>query len=98
MSTQIATTLDVRQIPPPERHTLIFGRFDALKPGEALQLVNDHDPQPLRWQFEDRLRGSFDWTYLKSGPDLWRIQIGKLKAKASGWAEDSCCSGGACCG
>lgn len=98
MSTETAADLDVRLIPPPERHRQIFSRFDALEPGQALQLVNDHDPQPLRWQFEDRLRGCFDWTTLQSGPDLWRIRIGKLKAKNSGWAEDSCCSGGACCG
>ena len=93
MSTEIAATLDVRKIPPPERHAQIFDRFDSLKPGQALQLVNDHDPQ-----FGDRLRSGFDWTYLESGPELWRIRIGKLKAKTSGWAENSCCPGGACCG
>ena len=98
MSNETTTTLDVRLIPPPERHAQIFGRFDALEPGQALELVNDHDPKPLRWQFEDRLRGGFDWSYLESGPALWRVRIGKLKTKASGWAEDSCCSGGACCG
>ena len=98
MSQEIAATLDVRQIPPPERHAQIFGRFDALQPGQALQLVNDHDPQPLRRQFEDRLRGSFDWNELESGPGLWRVRIAKVKARPSGWAEDACCSGGACCG
>ncbi len=95
MSTETAATLDVRQIPPPERHARIFSRFDALEPGQALQLVNDHDPQPLRRQFEDRLHGSYDWTCLQSGPDLWRVRIGKLAARPSGWAEDSCCAGGA---
>jgi uncharacterized protein (DUF2249 family) len=98
MSTEIATTLDVRRIPPPERHARIFSGFDALQPGQALQLVNDHDPLPLRRQFEGRAPGSFDWAYLEAGPDLWRVRIGKLAAKAPGWAGDSCCSGGACCG
>ena len=46
--------LDLRTIPPRDRHPLIFGRFDALATGQALQLVNDHNPQPLRDQFEDR--------------------------------------------
>jgi len=32
--------LDLRTIPPRERHPLIFGRFDALATGQALQLVN----------------------------------------------------------
>jgi uncharacterized protein (DUF2249 family) len=98
MTTTIATTLDVRQIAHRDRHAQIFGRFDALKPGEALLLVNDHDPLPLRYQFEDRAVGQFDWTYLESGPALWRVQIGKLKTGAAIAAGDSCCSGGACCG
>ena len=40
--------LDLRTIAPRERHPLIFGRFDALATGQTLQLVNDHNPQPLR--------------------------------------------------
>ena len=36
--------IDVRQIPPPQRHTAIFGQFDDLLPGEAVQIVSDHDP------------------------------------------------------
>ncbi len=41
-------TIDVRSIPGPQRHPLIFHTFDALAPGEALELVNDHDPFPLQ--------------------------------------------------
>ena len=93
----ITTTIDVREIAPRERHALIFARFDALQPGQALQLVNDHDPRPLRYQFEDRSQGRFEWSYLEAGPQLWRVRIGKL-AGAAGPAGDSCCSGGACCG
>ena len=54
--------LDLRTIPPRERHPMIFGRFDALATGQALQLVNDHNPQPLRYQFEDRALGQFEWA------------------------------------
>lgn len=92
-----ATTIDLRSIEPRERHALIFARFDALQPGQALQLVNDHDPQPLRAQFEDRAFGQYDWRYLEQGPASWRVQIGKT-AGSSSIAGDSCCSGGACCG
>jgi uncharacterized protein (DUF2249 family) len=97
----VATTIDVREIAPRERHALIFARFDALQPGQALQLVSDHDPQPLRHHFEDRSPGRFEWAYLEAGPDLWRVQIGKMAAAATAAtvpAGDSCCSGGACCG
>ena len=70
--------------------------FDALLPGEALQLVNDHDPQPLRQQFEVRSAGAFKWAYLQQGPDLWRVQISKTEPAAA--TGGSCCSGGACGG
>ena len=95
-----SSTIDVRAINPRERHALIFGRFDALAPGQLLQLVNDHDPRPLRYQFDSRSPGQFEWTYLQAGPDLWRVQIAK-RADSTGAAPasaGSCCSGGACCG
>ncbi|MBI2858260.1 MAG: DUF438 domain-containing protein, partial [Chloroflexi bacterium] len=44
--------LDLRQIMPFERHELIFEKWDALKPGETLRIINDHDPKPLHYQFE----------------------------------------------
>lgn len=93
-----ATEIDVRTIPPYQRHAQIFGQFDELPAGQALVIVNDHDPVPLRRQFEARTPGQFEWNYLQAGPALWRVQIDKL---ADGPAEsngDSCCSGGGCGG
>ncbi len=92
------TTIDLRSIAPRERHALIFARFDALQPGQALELVNDHDPQPLRVQFEDRAFGQYDWRYVENGPASWRVRIGKSGVRPRSDAGDSCCSGGACCG
>ncbi len=99
--TQPTYELDLRTIPPRERHGLIFARFGALATGQALQLVNDHNPQPLRFQFEDRAFGEFEWTTLEAGPAVWRIQIARIAdaaAPAAGARGDTCCSGGACCG
>jgi uncharacterized protein (DUF2249 family) len=93
--------LDLRTVAPRERHPLIFGRFDALATGQALQLVSDHNPQPLRYQFEDRAPGQFAWAVLEAGPAVWRIQITRIALAAAapaGARGDSCCSGGACCG
>lgn len=93
--------LDLRTIPPRERHPLIFGCFDALATGQALQLVNDHNPQPLRFQFEDRADGQFEWATLEAGPAVWRIQITRTAGATGPSASaksSSCCSGGACCG
>lgn len=86
--------IDVRTIPPYERHAKIFGQLDTLSVGEALQIVNDHDPVPLRYQLDSRSPGQFQWAYVQAGPDLWRVQITKQAAEAQ--KSGGCCSGGAC--
>ena len=69
--------LDVRVIPPREKHPTIFQTFDALDAGESFVLVNDHDPFPLRYQFEAERAGRFGWDYLETGPRVWRVQISR---------------------
>jgi uncharacterized protein (DUF2249 family) len=71
-------TLDIRIIPRPQRHPLIFQTFENLQPGQSLQLVNDHDPAPLHNQFNFRLRGQFSWEYLKQGPETWCVRITRI--------------------
>lgn len=73
-----AGDLDVRTIPHAERHARIFEAVAALQPGEAFVLANDHDPKPLRFQLEAREPGQIDWTYLAEGPELWRVQVGRV--------------------
>lgn len=97
MSASSTPALDLRQIAPPQRHSLIFSTFAALQPGQNLELINDHDPQPLNAQFQMRSPGQFSWNYLEKGPQVWRVQIGK-NAAAEVAASGSCCSGGSCCG
>ncbi|QLD85655.1 DUF2249 domain-containing protein [Natronomonas halophila] len=46
------TTLDVRDVPPAERHPKIHDAFVDLDSGEELVIVNDHDPKPLFYEFE----------------------------------------------
>ena len=69
--------LDVRVIPPREKHPTIFHTFDSLAPGESFILVNDHDPFPLRYQFEAERTGTFSWEYLEQGPQVWRVEIAR---------------------
>lgn len=73
--TTTTTTLDVRTIAPRERHPRIFEIFDALDPGAAFELVNDHDPKPLYYQFQAERAGAVAWTYLEQGPERWRVRI-----------------------
>lgn len=69
--------VDVRTIPPPRRHPLIFATFDALTSGQGFILMNDHDPKPLYYQFTYERPGGFTWDYLEAGPEVWRVRIGK---------------------
>lgn len=46
------TTLDLRDVPPPERHPKIMDRFAELDSGESLTLINDHEPRPLFYEMK----------------------------------------------
>lgn len=74
------TQVDVRSIPPRDRHPLIFDTFDRLQPGEAMELVNDHAPTPLYYQFLHERAGQFAWEYLEEGPEVWRARITRSAA------------------
>ena len=67
--------LDVRPIPPREKHPTIFRTFDALTPGQEMVIINDHDPRPLRYQFQAERPDRFDWAYEEEGPEVWRVRI-----------------------
>ena len=69
--------LDVRVLPPREKHPTIFATFDALEPRASFVLLNDHDPVPLRYQFMAERPNAFTWEYMEQGPELWRVEIGK---------------------
>ena len=69
--------LDVRPIVPREKHPAIFSTFDALQHGETFQLVNDHDPMPLYYQFQAERNNQFGWDYIEKGPEVWRVNISR---------------------
>ena len=77
MSANTDQVLDVRPEPPARRHELIFDTYHDLRGGEAFVLVNDHDPKPLRYQFEAEHTGAYSWDYLEQGPEVWRVRIGR---------------------
>ena len=90
--------IDVRTVPPVQRHPLIFGSFDALVPGESFEIVNDHDPVPLQGQFERTRGGQFAWHYLESGPARWQVRISRIAAGVAGGSTGGCGGGGGGCG
>lgn len=72
-----AEPLDVRLLPPAQRHQVIFARFDALPIGGSFTIINDHDPKPLRYQLLAEYAGELLWEYLEAGPEVWRVTMGK---------------------
>jgi uncharacterized protein (DUF2249 family) len=92
--TQTASRIDVRTIAPRDRHPLIFSTFNNLATGQALELVNDHDPRPLYYQFNAQMPGQFAWEYLEQGPELFRVAITRTQDAPRADAGGSCCGGG----
>ena len=70
--------IDVRQIPGPQRHPLIFASFDGLEVGESLIIVNDHDPIPLNRQMDSLRPGQADWNYIVRGPEIFKIRVQRI--------------------
>lgn len=69
--------LDVRTLAHAQRRTVIFHAFKGMAPSRSFVLVNDHDPVPLRRQFEALYAGGYRWESLENGPRVWRARITK---------------------
>ena len=82
-SSQQHDVLDVRTVPPAQRHPMIFARFNALPVGDSFELVNDHDPKPLYYQLNFEYSGQLGWDYLEQGPQIWRVRISRTAAASS---------------
>ena len=73
-----AKSIDVRPIPPRDKHPQIFDLFDGLVAGEGFELINDHDPVPLFYQMQAQRPGLVEWENLESGPEVWRVKITRI--------------------
>src|SRR5690554_7612954 len=69
--------LDVRHMPPAQRHETIFVEWHALGPGAGYVLINDHDPKPLYYHFAAEHPGEFPWEELQMGPTEGRDRVGR---------------------
>ena len=74
--------VDVRTLVPAQRHAKIFELVNTLAAGDSFVLVNDHDPKPLYYQLEAEYPRQYSWTYVESGPQVWQVEIGKLRNAA----------------
>lgn len=68
-------TIDVRKLPPPERHATVLHAFDGLQAGDTVTVLGDHDPKGLLAHFQQERAGLYDWYYLEEGPQQWKVSI-----------------------
>jgi uncharacterized protein (DUF2249 family) len=92
-TTSHGARIDVRRLAPPERDAAVISAFRAIDRGETLEVVVNHDPQPLYHRFRLLAPGNFSWLCLQNGPQVWRVTIKKL---ALSYSAGECC--GACGG
>lgn len=70
------TTLDVREIPPSDRHPKIHAAFDSLNSGETLTIINDHEPKPLFYEMQAEVEEFDEESY-----DVERRGVDEFVAK-----------------
>lgn len=58
---------DARGVARRFRHSAIFGALGALRNGETMRFVNDHDPIPLLGQLNQRFGDHLTVTYRQRG-------------------------------
>jgi len=75
----VVNEFDLRPFPPTERHEMFYKAFADLKPGEAFEFINDHDPKPLYYQMEAESTEPFRWEYLEKSPEFWKVRVVKVK-------------------
>lgn len=69
--------IDVRTVPKPERHPLVFDAFAELDVGAGLILVNDHEPMPLKIEMENEFAEALGWEPLSSDDGDFRVRISR---------------------
>lgn len=71
--------MDLRKVPVHERHPRVLDTWEKLEEEGTLQITNDFDPKPLRYQFEGAYKDTYAWDYVSKGTDDgWVVNIRKL--------------------
>lgn len=70
------TRLDVRPVEPKHRFERIMGAYEALDPGQTLELTVDHDPKCMYYTLRaTRGEEAFHFEYVEDGPVTWRVNV-----------------------
>ncbi len=73
--------VDIRAIMPhQDKYPTFHKTFESLNAGEKMELINDHDFKPIfTYKFPDDFPGQYEWNYLEQGPEVWRVEIKKIR-------------------
>ena len=78
---KMGVTLDVRHVEPRDRYERIMATYESLEVGANMELVVDHDPQCMYYTLlATRGEQAFTFTYVESGPETWRVLVGRRTA------------------
>ena len=92
-TTACSATLDLRAMTPNKRTATVLSAFENLLPGQAVEVLGDHENQPLRDQLNLALPGQFNWADLEQAPGHWRAAITRLASAKAGRESTGCCGG-----
>jgi uncharacterized protein (DUF2249 family) len=67
---------DARGIARRFRHSAIFGALSALRSGETMRFINDHDPLPLLSQLRTKFGEYLTIDYRERSPDGVVVDFG----------------------
>jgi uncharacterized protein (DUF2249 family) len=62
---------------------MFYKAFADIKPGEAFEFTNDHDPKPLYYQMEAESTEPFRWEYL--------LKVGRMEGSCHQSEKTKCC-------
>lgn len=80
-------SIDLRRLPPHERHMRVIASFDAMPADLTLELLSTNEPVLLQRDLQAQSLNLFTWTVVESGPEVCRVHITKLARR------DHCCGG-----
>ncbi len=71
--------LDIRDVEPRDRLSMILGAFGALPRGATLRITLDHDPSCMYYALEEsQPQGSFAFRKIGDGPQVWNAEVTKV--------------------
>jgi uncharacterized protein (DUF2249 family) len=81
LMSEFAGRVDIRAITPhKDKYPTVHKTFEALKAGEKMELINDHELRHLfEYKFTLDFPDQYEYTYLEEGPEVWRAAVTKIK-------------------